>query len=391
MNKNYLSEKILSGLVTHHLKLLFFDLEANIKSDSSDFITLFTKMYRRFLVDKSPSLSDQKSAEFVLLTKPDNRWGKPVMILDGEVLPLSDPRLLEGFAYESILSAIVTRVRSHLLIHAGVISYNGQGVILVADARHGKTTLVLELIRRGCNFLSDEMAALGRTDHLVHPFPRSLRVRPGTLELVGFPEAVEGAPAWLGKLLLDIEEIKPDCLGMAVPINHIIILQEQTDDNEKLPDCREQELNVLVDRLDETLLSAINQIETVIDVHADIDRGYPLIKLHATRTTFVLSQIEALCRERQILVLDVIKGVESHPTFELPAQLKFLSRRQAVMELLRRFQGGYKSELLQNEFGGSSTRLFMELSTLVSHADCHQLFVGPLNEMADFVCNLVGT
>jgi len=144
---------------TFQLKLRFFDLEANIKSDSGNFISLFTQMYRRFQVDTQLPPA-QTSAEFILLTKPDNQWGKPVIILDGEVLPLSAPSLLEGYAYESILSAIVTRVRSHLLIHAGVVSCNGQGVILVADARHGKTTLVLELIRRGFQFLSDEMADL---------------------------------------------------------------------------------------------------------------------------------------------------------------------------------------------------------------------------------------
>src|SRR3972149_9637500 len=130
------------NFTTFQLKLRFFDLEANIKSDSGKFISLFTQMYRRFQVD-APLPPAQTSAEFILLTKPDNQWGKPVIILDGEVLPLGDQRLLEGYAYESILSAIVTRVRSHLLIHAGVVSFNGQGVILVADARHARQTWFL--------------------------------------------------------------------------------------------------------------------------------------------------------------------------------------------------------------------------------------------------------
>jgi len=373
---------------TFQLKLRFFDLEANIKSDSGNFISLFTQMYRRFQVD-APLPPAQTSAEFILLTKPDNQWGKPVIILDGEVLPLGDQRLLEGYAYESILSAIVTRVRSHLLIHAGVVSCNGQGVILVADARHGKTTLVLELIRRGFQFLSDEMAALGRADRLVHPFPRSLRIRTGTLQLAGFPDMAEGAQKWLGKLILDIGEIKPGCLGKAVPISHIIILQDQTDNNGNIPDHREQELSILLDRLDDALLSGIRQNEDVFEVRVNIENGYPLLRIHAARPMFVLSQIEALCRKRQILVLNVVKGVEAFPAFKLPAQLKSLSKNQAVVELLRRFQGGYKSELLQNEFKASSTRLFMELSNLVAQANCHQLFVGPLNEMADLVCNMV--
>ena len=373
---------------TFQLKLRFFDLEANIKSDSGNFISLFTQMYRRFQVDTQLPPA-QTSAEFILLTKPDNQWGKPVIILDGEVLPLCDQRLLEGYAYESILSAIVTRVRSHLLIHAGVVSRDGQGVILVADARHGKTTLVLELIRRGFQFLSDEMAALGRADRLVHPFPRSLRIRTGTLQLAGFPDMSESAQKWLGKLILDIGEIKPGCLGKAVPISHIIILQDQADNNGNKPEHRERELSILLDRLDDALLSDIRQNEDVFEVRVNIESGYPLLKIHAARPMFVLSQIEALCSKRQILVLNVVKGVEAFPAFKLPAQLKSLSKNQAVVELLRRFQGGYKSELLQKEFKANSTRLFMELSSLVAQANCHQLFVGPLNEMADLVCNMI--
>ena len=370
------------------LKLRFFDMEANIKSDSGNFISLFTQMYRRFQVD-TPLPPAQTSAEFILLTKPDNQWGKPVIILDGEVLPLCDQRLLEGYAYESILSAIVTRVRSHLLIHAGVVSRDGQGVILVADARHGKTTLVLELIRRGFQFLSDEMAALGRADRLVHPFPRSLRIRTGTLQLAGFPDMSESAQKWLGKLILDIGEIKPGCLGKAVPISHIIILQDQADNNGNKPEHRERELSILLDRLDDALLSDIRQNEDVFEVQVNTESGYPLLKIHAARPMFVLSRIEALCSKRQILVLNVVKGVEAFPAFKLPAQLKSLSKNQAVVELLRRFQGGYKSELLQKEFKANSTRLFMELSSLVAQANCHQLFVGPLNEMADLVCNMI--
>ena len=148
-------------------------------------------------------------------------------------------------------------------------------------------------------------------------------------------------------------------------------------------------MSVLVDRLDDTLLAAVSQNEGVTDVRVDVAcSSYPQIKLRAVRTTFLLSQIEALCKERQILVLDVIKGVEGHPTFELPAQLKSISKSQAVMELLKGFQGGYKSKILQEEFGGSSTRLYMELSAIMSQANCYQLHVGPLNEMADLVCGL---
>jgi hypothetical protein len=373
---------------TQQVALRFFDLDAVIRSDSSAYINLFARMYRRFRTRTAPT-SSQKPVEFSVLTQPDTPCGQPVMILDGEVRPLSDPRLLEGYTYDGVLNAIVAGVRSHFLIHAGVVSYGGESVILAADAGHGKTTLVLELVRRGFKFLSDEMAALGRADGQVHPFPRSLRVRPGTLEMTGSPEAAARAPEWLGKLLLDIEEIQPGSLGEPAAIRHIVVLQDPAALEGQHLDDLEPELGVLVDRLDEPLLAAVRQIESVTEVRPAVERGYPTLRLRAARRMSVLAQVEALCQEQGILVLDVSKRAETQPTFDRPARLAAIPSSHAVMELLRRFQGGHKSALLQEEFGGSSARLFLELADLVRQANCYQLFVGPLSEMADLVCGLV--
>jgi len=372
------------------LRLRFFDLDAEIRSDSDAYVDLFARMYRRFQVGGSPVL-DQKSVEFTVLTKPDDRWGHQAIILDREVWPLYDPWLLEGYTYESVLHAIVASVRSHFLIHAGVVAHGGQGIVLAADSAHGKTTLVLELVRRGFKFLSDEMAALGRADRRVHPFPRSLRIRPGTLEKVGFLKAVAGAPEWLGKLLLDIEEIQPASMGRAAAISHVVILRDPVEAGQEKSDNSEQELGILVDRLDDAFLAAVRQIEGVADAHTDVDRGCPALRLRTKGRSrmSVLPQVEALCRTRRILILDVIKRAETQPTFTTPARLEAIPKSKAAMELLRRFQGGHKSALLQEEFGGSSARLFMELADLIGQANCYQLSVGPLSEMADLVCGLV--
>lgn len=102
-----------------------------------------------------------------------------------------------------------------------------------------------------------------------------------------------------------------------------------------------------------------------------------------------MDQIEDLCRERGIFLLDIIKRKESMPSFEKPARLETIPNSQAVMELLRRFQGGHKSALLKEVYGGSTTRMFLELATIVDQADCYQLFVGSFHEMADQICELV--
>jgi hypothetical protein len=154
----------------------FFDLAITIQSDSRQFLDLFAAMYQRFRVDGCHEVQ----ATYSVMAEDS------VLAVDGKILTLDDPESLAERAYERILDSIVARIRSHILVHAGVVSWNGHGIIFPAYVGHGKTTLILELVRRGFKFLSDEIVAFDRRNHCVAPFPRSLRVRPGTLALCGF-------------------------------------------------------------------------------------------------------------------------------------------------------------------------------------------------------------
>jgi hypothetical protein len=74
-----------------------------------------------------------------------------------------------------------------LLLHAGaVITPGGKGVLLPAASGSGKTTLVTALVRAGFGFLSDELGVIEPGTARVHPFPRALNLKEGTLSL--FPD-----------------------------------------------------------------------------------------------------------------------------------------------------------------------------------------------------------
>lgn len=366
--------------------LYFFDLVVTIKSDSLEFVDLFTKMYSRFLKNEFPSLPASQ-IEFSLITHPDNIFGKPVLMCNDEIWPLNDPKLLDGFAYECILMSIITRIKSHFLIHAGVVSFNNHGVLIVADGGYGKTTLVLTLLKRGFKFLSDEMAALGRHDHLVYPFPRSLRVRKDTLSLVGFPDNAIGGEEWLDKLLLDIDQILPGSSGTKVPVEYIFFLQ-----NEKgITKNNEQDLTILVDQMNDEVLRLIENIAGVRNMYVDVNGSFPALRLRADKANKILSKIETICAMHKILVLDVLKGTEGHASFNGNARLLPIPVSQAALALLGNYQGSYKSKILLDEFKGSSIRLFMELSNIIAKARCYHLTAGRLQDMADIVCAEVCT
>ena len=82
--------------------------------------------------------------------------------------------------------------RGHTLIHAACLEKDGEGIMLVAPPDTGKTFTSIRLVRRGFNFMADDMTILGpearaycfptpMTIHLVHlreldlPLPRSAR------------------------------------------------------------------------------------------------------------------------------------------------------------------------------------------------------------------------
>ena len=79
-----------------------------------------------------------------------------------------------------------------VVLHAGVVSLNGRGIILPAPQEHGKSTLTTALVRAGFGFLSDEAAPIDPRTGTVEPFPRPILLSPRSLAL--FPGMAEGLP-----------------------------------------------------------------------------------------------------------------------------------------------------------------------------------------------------
>lgn len=70
-----------------------------------------------------------------------------------------------------------------VFVHAGVVSWDGKGIVIPGNSFTGKTSLVREFIAAGAEYLSDEYAVFD-PEGLVHPFakPLSLREKSGGVE-----------------------------------------------------------------------------------------------------------------------------------------------------------------------------------------------------------------
>ena len=95
-----------------------------------------------------------------------------------------DPRTL---AQSALLSTVACSVEDYGLFHAGAVSMEDRGMLLCARPGMGKTTLVLNLIRQGCGFLSDEVGCIDPDNGMLLPFPRKINMRQDGMDLLGIP------------------------------------------------------------------------------------------------------------------------------------------------------------------------------------------------------------
>jgi hypothetical protein len=82
-------------------------------------------------------------------------------------------------AFESSLQLYVAEeARRRVFVHAGVVGWRGQAILIPGRSYAGKTTLVAELVRRGAAYYSDEYAVMDQRGR-VHPYARPLQIREG--------------------------------------------------------------------------------------------------------------------------------------------------------------------------------------------------------------------
>jgi hypothetical protein len=293
---------------------------------------------------------------------------------------------LLAFAYVAILNSVFQRVRSHWLFHAAALTINGQGVLLLGAGGLGKTTLALELARRGHGFLSDDVGAVRRADGRVDPFPKSIGLRPDAGHL--FPGLnFDGQKPIPGlsrgeKGFLPIDRV-PGAVGQPAPLGGVFALSgdlaAQADPGGVI--------YLTLDRIEPHCLANLRAVPGI--VRASIvaaEDPFPVLRLAVAPGAFVDLAIEAVCDRHGVLLLHFMKGDEPPPDFDRPPILAPLPRAEAARELIRKFRAGPRSAVLQEVYGGDLGQMFLDLVELVRDVRCFRLQVGRLSETADTIC-----
>lgn len=285
-----------------------------------------------------------------------------------------------------IFRQLATQVDSHLFFHAGAVALRNKGILLLGDSMHGKTTLVLELVRRGYQFLSDDISPLGIQDCRIYQNPRSLVVRDGSLEMSGFGHLKHQTAPWLNKRIVNPKKLRSDCLSEPVPIRHIFLVNEHSENSSSQPG---RWSSLVLSSLNEDLRCKIQALPQVLEVKEARESAIPHLRVLSSQPKTMLNQVDLLCKEHGIFLLtgEIWNG---KPDFTGPVRLQEIDRQKTFRAMLNNFFPGPDAEAFQRRYNASPARLSLGLASIIKDATYHSLTVGPLHDMAEAIHSVAG-
>ena len=105
------------------------------------------------------------------------------LLMDGnKIVEAENNQKFVDFVQSRVRLHVAENAPKHTFVHAGAVSIAGKALILPGNSYTGKTTLVLEMIKKGAKYISDEYAVLD-TSARVLPFAKPISLRePGSYE-----------------------------------------------------------------------------------------------------------------------------------------------------------------------------------------------------------------
>ncbi|RJP39310.1 MAG: hypothetical protein C4547_03630 [Phycisphaerales bacterium] len=82
----------------------------------------------------------------------------------------------------AINGAIIETLPGFHQLHAGIVAWRGQGLVMAAAPQSGKSTLTAGLAARGWQYYCDEFALIDAATRRLHAYPKAICVKHGSFE-----------------------------------------------------------------------------------------------------------------------------------------------------------------------------------------------------------------
>jgi HprK-related kinase A len=170
--------------VRHQVQLQIGPVALRVGSTWAAPVKALAQLYEGYPEPRAP-------CDFTVRLEPDKpwrRWVRPSVAVAGDYrLPGSVPLALRHGLLAAELGMNLQMAlghKRHLLLHASSVERDGRALLMTGESGAGKSTLAALLGERGWRLMGDEFALLALDDGTLHPFPRAISLKNGSIAML---------------------------------------------------------------------------------------------------------------------------------------------------------------------------------------------------------------
>ena len=365
-------------------------VDVSLTTDSPAIRDFFRAAFRRFSAKRAGAGRLQLTA---LMEPPD---AGPYVSDSETVLELAGRPMPENRAFLVLLNALMDRVGDFVVVHGAAAAVNGKGVILAGGPWAGKSTLVIEMARRGATFFSDDVSPIHRATRRLQAFPRAVGIRRDGAQVIGFdPQRVaknsvhELAYKWL---------VDPAALQLSLPepgdtsceLEAVVFLDGGGENGNGGDRGGTRRMEIALAEADERVIQEVRAIPGVRELRQVTATSYPLFafELEPSDVSRPMRALGDLCRDHRDVVLYLDDAHPTHRTRTATPALRQVPMSTLLMDLARDLQNRSETGALIASCGGLPG-LVSEMARLFSGVSAFRLTCGDPTQTADLILQQV--
>lgn len=306
---------------------------------------------------------------------PDNRLnvryedgslgGGSYLEVDGLREDLNGHPRPEAFAAQALGRILMERVSAFTVLHAATLASTQGALAVSGTSGAGKTTLTLALLEAGWSYYSDDFCPVHRKTGLVHPFPRSLWVR---------PPGQKTSHQRTGKVLFPVEGQGFSIGGPPRPLRWLVCLGAEDNDNDS---GRNACLRLNLRKgLGGPLLDELQRIEGAVLCPVALEDSLRWT-LRYPRAEGRTRKVKELLHRHREAIWNEFSQPETHPDFSREPILAEMPPHEAAFFLLQELKHDLAEVLRPGAMRPGA--LLSHLVDLLSGVACYRLRPGPLD------------
>ena len=351
-----------------------------LRADRSEVLRVLRFQFRHFLA--SPQAGPPSYRVALRLAGP-----RAALQVDGLSRTLPDGARATRHGLTLIFESMLDCVPDHLFFHAGVISSGDRGMLICGPPGFGKTSLVLELSRRGFGFLSDDYAPLALSGGLVAPFPRSVGIVAASRKATRGLQGVSPRNRLLydGKWLLDPEGIPGLHLAGSCRPEVVLLLGPAAEAPGKT--APRYEISVDRERADE-LRRTLGEIPLRHRRGAG-SPGERVFRFSLPQGKELSSQLEAWVYANRPFVFSMTRLFQRTGAFRPPLRIHPVAPRDGLLEMLGDLQNRRPASEGPGKARGSPARLLLQAAALLGRASFYRFEGGSLRARTEAAAEIL--